>query len=373
MVSLVKVLVLLLILCPLTLASAGVRGPGVEERRLDFEPGKVVRMSFYLYGSDMLNLLVDGSLAGYAEVEDPNPSGGPRTVTLVLTLPDELPPGEHKVFVGAREESPGGMIGGRAGALMGITVKVLSDEPAIKAKLDVAHAGVDDATTQGTLTVESWSKQDITVYGDIILYDEDEHARVTTEQKTIPSNAKETFKFSLPIEGLVKGNYRVSALVHYADNTTSLDRNFRIGAMGVQLKDHPTELTADTINRFDMLVVSDWNQYMGDVAASVYVNNELAGSSPTDVLEPFNENTFTAFIDASEMTPGQVDGFVRVNFLGESQDFPITLTVVEQPTPASTAAVETQQASSFGILPVLYIGLILLVLINVFLLLRRRK
>lgn len=372
-------LVTLLALLPMVIASAGVRGPSPAERTFDFEPGKVIRLSFYIHGSDHLDLTVKGGLQEHAEILDTDPNGGPRKVPIELTLPDSLSPGEHILYVGAIERGPEGeaMFGGRAGALMGIYIKVLADGPAIEASLDVPPIGVDQQTAEATVAVESWSKQQLDIRARVILRDGEQVLHDSAEQSAqLPSNEEHSFTFSMPVGQLQRGHYPVEAVIEYGANTTRLEGRLRVGEKNLFLDGYEKELSVGKINKFSFVVVSDWNRELEGVYGVVFLEGEEAAKSPTTLLTPFDREEFVAYIDATELEARSYEGLIQLYFDGERKNFPINVTFVAEETPAAASAKEEKAsagAQGNSSLLLLYAALILLVLINLFLLFRRER
>ncbi len=370
---------LFVLVTPLVLAGAGVKGPSPGERFFDFQPGMEINLGFSLYGSDQLDLVVNGRLTEYTTVTDPDPKGGPRDVLVNVQLPDELPPGLHKVYVGAVEYAPGGMIGGRAGALMSIKVKVLHPEPYIVASLNIEPAGEGSLTASGTLNIDSWSQLPMTVSADITMRNdlgEILHSLQMPAQ-SLGSNQKLAHPFVLPVQDLRRGFYPVQAIVEYgAPNTTDVNASLRVGAKNIFLRQYTEEITQGMINRFEFDLESDWNQKLEDVYGSVSVGSATSDRTPETSLGPFARERLVAYLDATDLELGTQQGVIRTHFEDEFKEFPIEVEVIAEATEASEVTpAEIQQAKGllgFDSLTLLYACLVILVIVNLFLLLKQK-
>ncbi len=361
-------------------AGASISGPAQGRLSGMFEPGKVLRGDFQIGGAERVDAIIDGDLKEYATLDDPQPGGPPRTITVTLVLPQELTPGDHLLYVIAQEipKNPG-MVGGIAATAKQISISVLWDEPLIRVNgFTVESVAVGDPSARLEIKVQSLTKRDLTLFADFTLLDGDGNELSTgrTDTAPLPSGATATLTGSVPTRSLTPGPYGVKGVVRYASNATEVETSFRVGTLELFLEEHTLELAVDTINRFDFTVRSNWNQPLPRTHGIVRLGS-LSEQSADITIGPFGTETMKAYLDTRGLSPGQLEGDILVRYPGGERSFPITVLLTEGAVAASVQAkAEQQEAKSwtFTVTPtlILYFALILLVILNLFLLLRRK-
>ena len=355
--------------------AAGFSMPSLEQRTILFEPGVTHEWTFFAKGNDYLEVQLGGALAEYAELIDPDPEGGPRSVTMRLTLPEELPAGSYRVWLDVLEAAPSGgaTMGGRAAVRGSVIVRSLYDWPFLRAKM-----GVDDTSegkaTQARLILTSWSTVPITNIESVIsVHGEEELLSFPTPKMTLQPDAEETISVPLLTGSLPPGNYHAEALVTYDDNETGVSTTFRIGTLSFSLEQYTKKLAVGQANRFTFRVNSNWNGKVEGVHGVVHLA-EQSEQTPTIDIQPFAKGDFKTFIDLTSATPGSYQGEIVLLFNDKEQAFPIEVELVEGGEEAQSAAQESGSlVAGLDMLPLLYLGLFILVVINLVLLWRSRK
>ncbi len=356
------------------LAGAGVRLPPPEARIITFEPGASYTFEFEAIGNEYLDVSLGGDLAEYATIEDPNPGGGPRPITLHFTLPDTLPAGEHKVWVTVTEAAPGGGgMGGRAAARAVITVRSLYDYPFLKGTLVVKDVANGSSTT-AEVRLKSWSFVDIPgVYAEVVvLKNGEELVRGRTRSITLKSDAEEVLTADLATQHLSPGPYQAEATVYYGNTSVLLKDSFRIGSLEFTLLHYPKQLVAGSVRPFPFTILSNWN----DEIPTVYGVVSLFGRSeqtPTISVGPFSKGRLKTFLDLSAVAPGVYNGSITLFYDGETASFPIELRVTEEKTEEEGGSVASSSSVFLSPLIFIYFFTALLLLLLVFFLFLKRK
>ena len=141
-----------------------------------FQSGLEKTYTFYLYDDAQIRCSIEGDLAQYAIIKDPNPDGGPRNVEVVLTLPDYLEPGTHTLFITATQSAGIGMatVGGVASVRTGVTVFALypGKRPVIDG-LSASDLNINEKKAFSIEIMNTGEEPIIDAKGLITIYDQD--------------------------------------------------------------------------------------------------------------------------------------------------------------------------------------------------------
>ena len=357
-----------------------------EERNVIVEPGFTRSWSFSISGAAYVSATIEGDLLEYFALQDPSPNGPPRAVVLTLNVPPEdIPPGVYMTYIRVQEVVPGGgTVGGRAAVRAGITVTRYAEYPLLKLE-SFGVSAEEGAAAGGAITVKSHStvptrnaRAKMTVFENgeplpsltgipILIVDE------------VPSAQTVTKEFSLPTQQLTRGEYRVIADVTYDEAKEPLpaEATLKIGTFTMTLINGPEKLYRGKVNRVVFTLGNDWNKELRDVRVRVQIpalNINEGAFGDVSNIPPFGQQKFTFYLEPSEDAAlGSYDGsiFVITDAKRADDKFGIsfTTTVVEKP-------VETEPAPEQVIeepLLALYSVAVVLVIINLFLLFRKKK
>lgn len=372
---------------PAASASAGISLPPKEKRTFIFTPGMVYEGNWHVNGAERLESYLGGDLAPYATLDDPAQNTSSRTLHFRLVLPDELPPGEHALYVGVVESRPDSAVGGRAAAQGGIWVVSLYPGPFVKASLGVVDVA-EGSPANATLRLESYSQVEMReVHARLAVYNSTNDLVVEggTRRINLPSREKTTLSTLLATEDLPAGEYRVVGQILNVQPNLTVEARFRVGTFTLWLKSHSTELVAGKINPFSFMVLSNWNGPIVDVYGDVRLL-DAAGTSPTGSFVPFGKLPLTAYLDLTAVDPDGIPaegmpatGTIAVHYRSpdgvvSSVEFPINVTVMPYgPDELSEKPPVEEAGSMFDSLVILYLALAFLVLLNLFLLFRPRR
>ncbi|RME31129.1 hypothetical protein D6789_03730 [Candidatus Woesearchaeota archaeon] len=384
-------IVLLCVFCsvPVVTATASIR-MSEEDRTQVYIPGKVYEFNWLVTGSDHLTVELRSAFDDRAVLYDPDPGGGPRQIRFTISPPDDLEPGIYSTRIIVTEGSTEGFVGARAKVQTSVKLIVLSPKPLVKAGLNVRDTAEGEAT-RGELELRSWSEvPTANVYADIVVRNPNgEDITATTTPVTVAAGATTTAPFTLSTEDLPPGWHTASAVLHNTGEggTETTSKEFRIGSLTMNLISYTQRLSAGSINRFTFTIGSNWNQQLEDVSGIV----ELAGASERTAsikIKPFGEAKLTAYLDLSDVAVNgseDYNGTIKVIARDGYEDrdistFNIKVSVMEEQLPTTDISPEElQEPKTYNIviplnlMTILYLIALLLIIINVVLLLRKRR
>lgn len=361
-------------------AGAGISAEPLEKRTFFYEEGKIYTFTWHVFRAENLKAYLGGGLAQYTELIDPDPDGGPRDVTMKLILPQELSPGEHRLYLFVEEIVPGGPVGGVGGkARVGVSARfiALHPKPFVKAELTVENTAVNESTN-AHMKLESWSQQTILPY---VKYDIRDEKGVSVLQKTSARKTilpKETITITTPLDTseLPPGQYSAYAIVKDVQPGVNLTEYFRVGSFEIKLINYTKRMTLATFNRFLFTIESNWNGHIDDVYGGLDLLGREEKSSPVD-LEEFEREELKVFMDLQNVTEPQLaDGILTLYWGDEQKMFPVTINITEEPAGTEVTEAEMERAAfvfELNQITGIYLILVLLVIINVFVLLKKRK
>lgn len=352
-------------------AGAGILLPPPEQRIFYFEPNQHFEWTWHAHRAPSLSIYLGGDLEEYGTLYDDDPLGPERDFTFTLDLPQELEPGKHELLAYVEEARPGGaMIGGVARVAGRITIISLFPGPYADASLEVYDIG-EYGNATADLLLTSWSKDVMNVYATLTVTDSQGEVVLVkdTQIATLEPKEQKTLSTTLLTHDLPPGNYLVSAEIKGAQADLVVSDAFLIGTFNVEVSSYTTQLKTATVNRFFFTLKSNWNEPIGDVRGELSLLNRTE-VSPSIQLERFGTSELSTFIDLTDITQDQIaQGTLTIYYAGGSTQFPIKVNV-------STPLVPEEEKAGFVFelnqLTGLYILLILLVLVNVVLLLRKK-
>jgi len=262
-----------------------------------------------------VELFVRGPLSEYATInrdkivkaEDPN-----QRFAVLFKFPDKntfVRPGHHKVLVGFSEIIGGaGTVGT---ALIGATY--IEIDVFYPGKYVEAYFGADDVNTNETsnfmFEARNFGLLNISsVHGEIHTYDLDGNSIDTILTNTYPLKTGETLTLRgrKSMQQYKPGNYLAKAKLYWDSNVSIFEDYFRVGKLRVDLLNYTKTFTPNTINRFDMLVKSRWNNKVENLYTEVFLMHEnqsviTSFKTPLTSLEPWAEKNLTIFWQAPEL------------------------------------------------------------------------
>lgn len=385
-------LFVLILSATLTYAAAGASPPSKEARTFVFEPGMEQTWTLTVHGSEELTVSIIGVLAPYVTLHDPDPEGGPRSVSYTIKAPDtiDLPPGDHWFFLRVAEAAHEGMVGTQAAVNVIHVGQYYTPEPYLVADLHIANAEEKKAT-QASIDVTSYSTkviQDVRLDWEIRSAG-GEDVLLAGEQLLFPALeplAKETVTMTLPIESLTPGQYSFTTnLTYQGGEPIPLSDTFRIGEFTADLLSSPETIYRGKINKVNFAIYNAWNLAVPDARLFVQIPDlDISEEAPVISIAGFGQGQFTTYLEPSvdaELRDYEGTVTLRMGIDERSQtvSFPFTVRVLDPADDVEGAARQVVEERpgvfSFTLNPLIgaYVLVLLLVLINLYFLLKQKK
>lgn len=346
-----------------------------------FEPGMEITKAYevgdYSYGA---RPYLQGDLEEYAEIYNIQDFGTYQTFEVKLTLPDQLDRGGiHTLFIGATEEAPPtGVISGLSNVRKTIMILVLFEEKTAKLYSFSANNLNENQKTNFSIYVDSLTKQQInSLWVDVNIYNYNNESVKTLRTNIfgLESAEKRMLELEFDSTGLSSGQYRAVAEVFsegikWEGDITTLQSNFNIGTLNVDVINTSQNFTAGQINKIDIEVISKWNGKIKKMFADLFVDEVQQTSTAAHTLSSFEEKTLTGYLDLTYIKSGEHDLKLILNYDGKSKEYEYKIFV------QGKAQEESNEASGMKInnmTIMMFLVIIVLVLVVIILIIGKKK
>jgi len=300
---------------------------------ITYEVGAQKQHSFIIGGAAKIRATLEGSLPNltkYVTMIDPDPDGGPRTITIKLDMSEPVPAGRYQVVLRAVElVEQEGTITARTGVKGVIDILVLYPGKYLEWSTSAENLNVNEtsnifitATSLGTETINK-------IQGKINVYDHQNNtiSTIYTDTKTLESDTSQKLTANFDSSGLEKGNYYYDATLYWDNNVSGPKQgSFRIGSLEVFIKDYTKTFFIEAISPFSVVVESDWSGVINGVYAKIQTPNEEL-VTPTISLANFKQGTMKTFWDTRGLGEGVFDGKITVYYQGNQKTEDVKLYV----------------------------------------------
>ncbi|MBR9701072.1 hypothetical protein GOV11_04360 [Candidatus Woesearchaeota archaeon] len=390
------ILLALLLVCPATLAVGFANLP--KDREIIFSPGDSVNIPVFVHKSPVIQVGLefpqesdpttigtpsDDNIGEYVRIDDPEPLGGQRRVTLVFDFPNSMRPGTYPVNVIASEASidAEGGITARAAVKMQFIVRVLTDEPLIDITSLSAAPIPEGVNAKAGVGIASRTTQSLSdVFAEVKVYDNGkEVASGRSSSFSLESAEKKGVQVPLSTALLTGGEYKMNVTLLYVGREAHRGNAvLKIGALNVAIKEYTKELLYNSTNKFTFIVENQWNQQLQEVFAFV----KLAGQNKKTAsihIPAFGSTEYEIYFDRDpKIQVGKAIVNVTVNFKdynpvsknyeSKTETIPLEVQIV-QPFVEEKSSIPITAIIMYSMLG----ALILLLVIIIILLLRRQK
>jgi hypothetical protein len=265
------------------------------------------------------------------------PSGEARAFTVEMKLPEKIDiPGLHEnlICVTEAEGRSGGGIGTRVEICASISFRVLYNHKYIAIEqLDTPYADRGDVAPL-QITIKSWTNQDISkMQASVDIFGSDEKGedkKITTvfsEEKSLPSNARDTLTAYLDTKNFDSGEYKAYATVVYDGSEANASSTFRVGLLTIKVINYTKLFEHGKVNKFDVQVESRWNKRIDNVFAEIFIENDTI-KTPSSSLGPWQDITLTGYWDLTERRAGEYNGKMKLYYGSNLTESDINVKVI---------------------------------------------
>lgn len=288
-----------------------------------FKPGLKQAFYFDFIGNEGMkfDVYLDGDLAEYAKLSA-NHLDQPGRVYVLLELPDSVDkPGKNKLYVGGRQvsEKEGGFgIVGNVKAMIRVDVPY----PGKYAELELysSNARIGEKVSFD-LVINSKGKEGISTVSYIEIYNSLGERVETLSLGESEIEAGGSVKLSSSWEGGPAGKYTAAAVARYGGQESRAEAGFRIGELNIEILNYTSELEREKINKFDIVVESQWNDPIDNVYANVSIEGYSAGMvTPSISLDGFEKGTLSSYLDTSGIENSPFNAKIMVHYNNKSSE-----------------------------------------------------
>jgi len=384
-------IVAFIILFP-NVCSLGITPPEVY---IDFYPGLATNLTFTIinnvgYDTYVMPTLRESPLAPYLTPLQTEPilikTGGNTEITFQLKLPQQMEtPGKNNVFVGAVETISPTLGGSGVSAKTGIAALITVFVPYPGKYLEIGFSGEDVANNEPvhfTVNLQNKGKEKLNlVAGNIGIYEGEKKIETLLLPETYGMNLYDRREITVNWSTIGRnvGVYRGELTLEYDGITKKRNTTFHIGNESLEIINFTKEVEAEKISKFAITVQSVWNSKFADVWAEVNVRKGgkiiQILKTPVTELGAWEQNELIAYFDGNGVATGEYNAEITVHYSGKTKSASGAILVI--PPRKEAPATETAKPISFFTQSNIFIGIaalaIILLLINIFISLRRKK
>jgi hypothetical protein len=321
--------------------------------RYDFVPNKVDTFQFTVDRAASIDVMLEyddnPSLTQYVTLVDPAPKTGPRTVSVIVRLPESLStPGPNRIYVKAQE------IASEGNAAAAIRAPIIINVPYpsyyLTTELGVPIVNQGEIADICLMVVNKGSSNVYQAYARVDVYNADKSTIMTsmvTEVKEIDVGQTVLFDAYLPTADIRPGSYRVVTTFYYEGGSDVKEGVLNVGTQSLEIGDYTTQLEQGKIDRFVMRVQSKSNTLLENVYAKVFLEG-VEVMTPSYTLAPSEIKEMVAYIDTTNMAFSYHNGTLTVYYAGKSTSQDIRVSVGTPSEPAPTIPPGNTQGNGNG-------------------------
>jgi len=154
-----------------------------------------------------------------------------------------------------------------------------------------------------------------------------------TEIKNLETAQTEEMYAEWDSTGNMPGNYKVIAKLDYDGKKEELEKTFRIGTLKIDVMDYTKEFYNGTINQFDIVVESKWNDNINNVYAEVEIKRgsyESKFKTPQENVGGWERKTLSSYWDGRDAKLGEYDVTITLHYAGKTTTEVGVVNVVER-------------------------------------------
>lgn len=341
-----------------------------------FEPNMelVLNMKCFEYTDDC-EPYVTGEFSEYAVISDFREAGqNEKSFKVTIKMPAEIKtPGKHELYIGVTD------IEKRVSAGISVITKVrkvvnfmvLYETKYAKVSFSAPNIN-ENETAMFMFEVSNFGKPELMlVYGKVDIFNNMGQKVGSTQSKSTIIKSTKTKSLSAEWDsyGAVPGEYAAVGTLLYDGNKKVINQTFLIGTKDIKILDYTRNFEAGKISRMDIDVRNKWNGPINEMYAAVKIL-EKEFKTPTVLLNAFQSNTLTGYLDTTNIEPGIYPAEIIVYFDGnqKKEDGKINITAKEE--------IRLPIKIGFNpttILILSVVALIILAIINIIVTLRERK
>jgi len=244
-----------------------------------------------------------GALTEYVTINKESLKGSGEVVA-TLKLPESIEqPGEHRIFIGAKQ-IPSGTAGiGIVGNARGV-IKVIVPYPGKYAEVifEASNANAGEPVDFSVM-IDNKGKEELDVGVSIEITDSSKEITETLdfENIIIPISGSEKLTRQLDTTNYKPGDYNATAIVRYGKESIEREAVFRLGELYVGISNYSAEFEKNKINKFEIEAESFWNDVINNLFANISIKGyNIEFLTPSIDLAPWTKSKLTGWVVTSE-------------------------------------------------------------------------
>jgi hypothetical protein len=293
--------------------------------QIDFTPNYEEVFTFYTEKSDYNKAYIEGDLTEFITIEE-NRISLDGSFKVRVKLPDEIDsPGIKSAFIGVIEGGKGGgTVSGIASIRSPIRIRVPYPGYFAEVSLHTRDLNINE-TAVFYVNINNIGKLNITNAKStisILNLDGETIETLTTGTKKININSAENLEAIFDASQHSPGIYSAVAHVEYGDLDKDLERKFKIGTLKLRLLNYSSNLDADKIGRFELILESEWNSKIENAFAEITIFNDTQEitsirTASFDLL-PWERKTIDSFLDLRGVKEGEYRVEITLKYGGNT-------------------------------------------------------
>ncbi|UZE93953.1 MAG: hypothetical protein IB618_00025 [Candidatus Pacearchaeota archaeon] len=303
--------------------------PGLEKTYVYHVDSNTIRpMDHYI---DMNGDLTPYFTLSTSVFEDLAP-GELRSFEAHMKLPQELEPGEHRLYICATEaegrtpEGAGAGIGTRVRVCAVIIVISPHLGKHVEVSMDVENvAKGEDAEFK--LNVFNIGTEAIDIHSVIDIYSQEVSAgketkivTLKTDKDYLVSGQKTTLSASHNTSDMDIGEYKVKAILYYDGLQETVEKTFRVGELNIEILEFTEEVSQNQLNPINVKVKNGWKGEIKDIYASIEVKHPTKNlviatiKTPPTNIKAWETRNLVAYWDTTGIETGEYDAKVVLHY-----------------------------------------------------------
>lgn len=297
---------------------------------LTFEPNTqhIFTFNFITDEPKELEVYVDGDLKEYATLSTTRIQGD-ESVNVLLELPDKVStPGEHVIYIGARQISDGSNSISVSAEVRG-TIRVFVPYPG---KYAITRFYSSDSKVgvpiNFSLFLDNQGMESIEASGKIEIFDE--KGKVLEELPVsswiLDSKQYDTRYYNSLNSSFKQGKYTAKSTINYEGGTLKENSTFRVGDLAVTINQYTKYLVKDKLNKFEVEVESLWNDPIENIYVNVSILDYPISFSTTSAnFEGFQALNLSGYFDTSIIQEDTIRAKITVHYAKKTTEKTVKL------------------------------------------------
>lgn len=340
-----------------------------SKTNINFIPNSEYVFIYYIISDNGVEAepFLNGDLEKYAKISEIQD----KAFSVKLKLPSELESGMHGLGVGVKEISTNTNGGAGVGALTSVISPIKLFVPYkgkyIEAEFDIPN-GNNNETITAKIKLKNLGEQNLSsVYSDIEIYDFNNIKIATAETNKISLNKfqEDEIHAELDLNDYSYGEYNTKAIIYYDGETKTLGKNFRVGTYLVNIINYTKNFYQNEFNEFKINVGSEWNGLIDNVYAIIDINGETLKTTGAS-LNSFQVGELMTYWNPGNISLGKYPTNITLFYAGKENKQTGEIFIVEK----NLLLINKLKPL---IIPSLVVFLILLMIFNMFLILKLKN